>query len=269
MAATSLKSACWMIINEPSMSVIGIIGGSGLMAPAELATGVEDLSTPYGECSGPVATGSINAREVVFLPRHGVPRSLAPHQVNYRANIWKLRELGVKSIFAISCVGAINTKIGAGDLVVPNQLIDYTQDREHCVESEGDAHTGHFDFSDPFDEGLRAALIESAHNADASQGIRTSACYGVTQGPRFETAAEIQRMARDGCDLVGMTLMPEAALARQLGLKYAALCPVVNMAAGCGDGPLRVEELLRLMASLEPHLQAIIRCAMMAVLSNN
>lgn len=247
------------------MSAVGIIGGSGLIAPAELDARVHDVATPYGEASKPIATGRLTGCEVVFLPRHGVPRSFAPHQVNYRANIWKLRELGAKSIFAISCVGAINTEMRAGDLVIPNQLIDYTQGRAHFFDDQADAHAGHFDFSHPFDEDLRAALIEAAHKAGGSQGLRTSACYGVTQGPRFETAAEIRRMARDGCDLVGMTLMPEAALARQLGLSYAALCPVVNMAAGCGDGPVHIEELLRLMASREPQLQAIIRSAIMAV----
>ena len=241
------------------MNAVGLIGGSGLIAPVELFERLDDLKTPYGEASGPVSVGSVSGCQVVFLPRHGVPRRFAPHQVNYRANVWKLRELGVQSILAISCVGAINADIGTGDLVVPDQLIDYTHGRAHSFDEPEDAHTGHFDFSKPFDHGLRSALIQAAQEIGQSPHLKSSGCYGVTQGPRFETAAEIGRMARDGCDLVGMTLLPEAALARQLGIRYAALCPVVNMAAGRGDGPVEIEELLRLMAAFEPKLQALSR----------
>ena len=241
------------------MNAIGIIGGSGLVALPEFRLAVEDLTTPYGEASSPISTGKISGCKVVFVPRHGSPRRFAPHQVNYRANVWKLRELGADSILAVSCVGAINTDIGTGGLVVPHQLIDYTHSREHSFDEQGDAHTGHFDFSEPFDDGLRGALIQAAQEVGYSPRLSSSGCYGVTQGPRFETAAEIQRMARDGCDLVGMTLLPEASLARQLGLRYAALCPVVNMAAGCGDGPVEIEDLLRLMGAFEPKLQAVMR----------
>ncbi len=243
------------------MSALGIIGGSGLVALPELRTGVADVTTPYGESSGPISTGNVSGCEVVFVPRHGSPRRFAPHQVNYRANLWKLRELGADSILAVSCVGAINTDIGTGDLVVPHQLIDYTHGREHSFHERDDAHTGHFDFCEPFDDGLRSLLIQAVEEAGYSPRLKSFGCYGVTQGPRFETAAEIQRMARDGCDLVGMTLLPEAALARQLGLSYAALCPVANMAAGCGDGPIEIEELLRLMGAFEPKLQAVTRRA--------
>lgn len=241
------------------MKPIGIIGGSGLVAPLELISHEQALTTPYGKASGPISIGSMGGCRVVFLPRHGVPRRLAPHQVNYRANIWKLRELGVQAILAVSCVGAINTNFQVGDLVVPDQLIDYTHGREHSFKDQRDAHTGHFDFSEPFDHGLRSLIIQAAEELGHPPHLQDCGCYGVTQGPRFETAAEIRRMARDGCDLVGMTLLPEAALARQLGLSYAALCPVVNMAAGCGDGLVEIEELLRLMASFEPKLQALSR----------
>lgn len=243
------------------MSVTGIIGGSGLVAFPELSTNVEDLMTPYGEASGPISVGRINGRHVVFLPRHGIPRRFAPHQVNYPANVWKLRELGADSMFAVSCVGAINTDIGTGELVVPDQLIDYTHGRASSLDDPDDAHTGHFDFSEPFDDHLRSALIQAAQEVDSDSPVSTCGCYGVTQGPRFETAAEIRRMAGDGCELVGMTLLPEAALARQLGIGYAALCPVVNMAAGCGDGAVEIEALLGLMGAFEPRLRAVMRRA--------
>ena len=241
------------------MKAIGIIGGSGLVALPELCAASEDLTTPYGEASGPISTGKISGRSVAFIPRHGSPRRFAPHQVNYRANMWKLRELGADSILAVSCVGAINTEIGTGDFVVPHQLIDYTHGRKHSFDEQDDAHTGHFDFSEPFDDDLRSALIQAAQEEGQASRLSFSGCYGVTQGPRFETAAEIQRMARDGCDIVGMTLLPEASLARQLELKYAALCPVVNMAAGRGDGPVEIDELLRLMGAFEPKLQTVMR----------
>ncbi len=240
------------------VNVMGLIGGSGLLAPPELETQVLDRSTPYGQASGPIVRGNLSGRDVVFLPRHGTPRRHAPHSVNYRANIWKLREQGVDSILAISCVGAINPDIKTGDFVVPDQLIDYTYGREHCFENESDAHTGHFDFSDPFDESLGAQVIGAVEGTGQASSLKRARCYGATQGPRFETAAEVRRMARDGCDIVGMTLMPEATLAKQAGLGYAALCPVVNLAAGCGAGPVDIEELLNLMASFEPRLRAVV-----------
>ncbi len=241
------------------MSAIGIIGGSGLARPPELEMSV-DLTTPYGQASGPAHQGIIAGREVIFVPRHGVPRRFAPHSVNYRANLWTLRACGARDIIAISCVGAINPRLRPGDLLVPDQLIDYTYGRPHSLDLEDDAHTGHFDFSEPFTSVLRERLLASAQDFRAGQLV-DSGCYGVTQGPRFETAAEIRRLAQDGCDIVGMTLMPEASLARELGLDYAALCPVVNMAAGCGDGAVEMDALLALMAAFEPELLAVVRHA--------
>ena len=242
------------------MSAIGIIGGSGLARPSELETSV-DLATPYGGASGPAHRGIIAGREVIFLPRHGTPRRFAPHSVNYRANLWMLKACGARDIIALSCVGAINPRLRPGDLVVPDQLIDYTYGRAHSLELEEDAHTGHFDFSEPFTSVLRDTLLASADGLSISGRLVDAGCYGVTQGPRFETAAEIRRLAQDGCDIVGMTLMPEASLARELGLDYAALCPVVNMAAGCGDGAVEMDALLALMAAFEPELLAVVRRA--------
>ena len=245
------------------MSAIGIIGGSGLTRPPELEASI-DLATPFGDASGPVHQGVIAGHEVVFLPRHGVPRQFAPHAVNFRANLWKLRALGARHIIALSCVGAINPSLRPGDLVMPDQLIDYTYGRAHSLYlddyPEDDVHTGHFDFSEPFTSSLRETLLAAASGFESGRLV-DAGCYGVTQGPRFETAAEIRRMAKDGCDVVGMTLMPEASLARELDLAYAALCPVVNMAAGCGDGAVEIEALLALMAEFEPELLGIVRRA--------
>ncbi len=241
------------------MKTLGIMGGSGLVTPAELAASEIDTETPWGAASGPISNGQIAGCSVLFMPRHGLPRTLAPHQVNYRANLWKMRQQGAEAILALSCVGAINRTLAPGDLVIPDQLIDYTHGRAQSFAETESRHTGHFDFSQPFDEELRTALVRAVQESRGTDGYADVGVYGVTQGPRFETAAEIERMARDGCDLVGMTLMPEAALARQLGLRYTVLCPVVNMAAGHGDGPLDVEVLLTLMASMEPELQGIVR----------
>ncbi len=240
------------------MSAIGIIGGSGLKRPSELETSIEDLATPFGEASGPIHQGVIAGREVIFLPRHGVPRRFAPHSVNYRANLWKLKACSVRQVIALSCVGAIRPDLHPGDLVVPNQLIDYTYGRKNSLDLEDDAHTGHFDFSEPFTLHLRDMLLFAGQGVQSGRLV-DAGCYGVTQGPRFETEAEIRRLGRDGCDIVGMTLMPEASLARELGLSYAALCPVVNMAAGCGDGAVDIEALLALMAVFEPELLAVVR----------
>ena len=242
------------------MNAIGIIGGSGLSKPPELETCVADLDTPFGKPSAPMHRGLLAGTEVIFLPRHGVPRQHAPHLVNYRANLWKLRDAGVRTIIAMSCVGAINRQLKPGDLVVPDQLIDYTYARAHSFESSDDPHTGHYDFSEPFSPTPRGHLLDAAKDFGSGRVV-DSGCYGVTQGPRFETAAEIQRLARDGCDIVGMTLMPEAALARALGLEYAAICPAVNMAAGCGEGPVDLQALLSLLAHIESKLMQIVRSA--------
>ena len=241
------------------MNAIGLIGGSGLDRPPELGSRIEAFDTPFGKASAPIHQGKIAGADVIFLPRHGIPRQFAPHLVNYRANLYKLKACGADTIIALSCVGAVNLDLSPGDLVVPDQLIDYTHGRAQSLELEDDAHTGHYDFSEPFTAPLRDALIAAAEDFGPGRLVDTG-CYGVAQGPRFETAAEIRRLAQDGCDLVGMTLMPEAALARELGLSYAALCPVVNMAAGRGEGPVDIEALLALMNQFEPQLLRVARC---------
>lgn len=187
----------------------------------------------YGTPSGVLSAGTLGGREVIFLPRHGAPHQVVPHLINYRANLDTLRLLGVRGVVALNTVGGITAAAAAGALFLPEQIIDYTWGRAHTFSDEHSLI--HCDFARPFDEPLRQGLASAA--ARCGVAVSAGGVYGATQGPRFETAAEIVRMRRDGCDLVGMTGMPEAALARELDLPYAMLSLVVNPAAGCADDP--------------------------------
>lgn len=219
------------------MKQLAVIGGTGVAQLEGLVPhAAHTLETPFGEPSGAVVEGVINATRIFFLQRHGSQALIPPHRVNYRANIWALQSLGVSEIVAINAVGGISTSMRQGRLVIPDQLIDYTWGREHTFDDGTEGQLRHIDFTEPYDRDLRAALVSVA--ADAGIACEAAAVYGVTQGPRLETAAEIRRMAADGCDVVGMTGMPEAALARELGLAYASICMVVNPAAGLGDAPI-------------------------------
>ncbi len=214
--------------------MLAIIGGSGL---AEL-DGLTDkrrqvVRTPYGEPSCALTFGQLGQNRVVFLARHGHAHTLAPHRINYRANIWALREVGVTRILAVATVGGIRQDCKPGALVVPDQLIDYTQGRVGTFFDSPDLPVTHIDFTQPYDQGVREQIL--AAGKAAGVGLVDRATYGCTQGPRLETAAEIQRMERDGSDLVGMTGMPEAALARELQIPYGVLGVVANYAAGLGD----------------------------------
>jgi 5'-methylthioinosine phosphorylase len=197
---------------------------------------VHSVTTPYGEPSRPIQQGQLDGARVYFLQRHGSPGAIPPHLVNYRANLWALKSLGVNEIVAINAVGGISPAMQPGRLVIPDQLIDYTWGRAHTIDEGNDGQLRHIDFTEPYDRELRLALIETANAAGIP--CEPTGVYGVTQGPRLETAAEIQRMSRDGCDVVGMTAMPEAALARELDIAYASVCMVVNPAAGLGDLPI-------------------------------
>ena len=211
-----------------------VIGGSGLSQLPDFEIDRRQvLRTPYGEPSGALTIGRLAGHEVVFLARHGYGHTIAPHQINYRANLWALGQLGIDGILAVASVGGIRPDLLPGQLVVPDQIIDYTHSRAGTF-FEGDGQdVRHIDFTWPYDGTLRAAII---HAADAvGESVIQSACYACTQGPRLETAAEIKRLARDGADVVGMTGMPEAALARALGIPYAHLNLVVNQAGGVGD----------------------------------
>jgi 5'-methylthioinosine phosphorylase len=219
--------------------MLAIIGGSGLTKLASIAnTRREVVRTPYGDPSGPLTFGKLGAADVVFLARHGYGHTIAPHEINYRANLWALQQVGVTEVVAVATVGGIRSDLSAGKLLLPNQIIDYTWGRESTFFEGADQPVTHIDFTHPYDESLRMRLAKAA--ADAGLALHLNGTYGCTQGPRLETAAEIKRMAQDGCDIVGMTGMPEAALARELNLAYAALGVVANAAAGVGASADRI-----------------------------
>ena len=214
--------------------MLGIIGGTGLAQLNCLQiTRREIARTPYGEASQPLIFGNLAGVEVVFLARHGAGHTIPPHAVNYRANIWALHAVGVENLLAIATVGGIASHLKAGDVVLPNQMIDYTHGRNNTYHDGIELPVKHIDFTEPYSADIRQICIKAASNI--KQLLLENGVYACVQGPRLETAAEINRLERDGATLVGMTGMPEAVLARELGLHYAAICPVVNQAAGRGD----------------------------------
>src|SRR5512140_3475542 len=214
--------------------MIGIIGGTGLTQLANLEiTKRQIVRTPYGEPSGPLTFGRIGGNEVVFLARHGYGHTLAPHEINYRANLWSLQEKGATRVIAVCSVGGISAGLAAGTIALPDQIIDYTWGRPSTFFEGAEQPVTHIDFTYPYDEGTRQLLVQAAR--DASEALVDGGTYAAVQGPRLETKAEIDRLERDGATLVGMTGMPEAALARELNLEYAALAVVVNPAAGRGS----------------------------------
>ncbi len=214
--------------------MLAVIGGSGLTQLANLdVSHREVLRTPYGEPSGAVTFGQICGRPVAFLARHGYGHTIPPHEVNYRANIWALSKCGAQAIGSVASVGSIRADLKPGDVVIPHQIIDYTWGRKSTYHEGQDSPVVHIDFTEPYDRSLRELLIKAAGIAGVA--ISDSGVYAATQGPRLETAAEIDRLERDGADLVGMTGMPEAALARELGVPYAAINLVANYAAGRAD----------------------------------
>jgi 5'-deoxy-5'-methylthioadenosine phosphorylase len=214
--------------------MLAIIGGTGLSQLANLdVSHREVLRTPYGEPSGAVTFGEICGRPVAFLARHGYGHTIPPHEVNYRANIWALCQRGAVGIVSVASVGSIRADLKPGDLIIPHQIIDYTWGRKSTYHEGPDCTLTHIDFTEPYDRALRARLIEAA--AAIGQPVFDGAVYAATPGPRLETAAEINRFERDGVDIVGMTGMPEAALAREMGVPYAAISVVSNYAAGRAD----------------------------------
>lgn len=216
-----------------------IIGGSGLAKLADLEdTRRQVVRTPYGDPSGPLTFGRLDGVELVFLARHGYGHTFAPHEINYRANVWALKQSGVDGVVSVATVGGIRPALGPGTLVLPDQIIDYTSGRAGTFFEGPDQPVTHIDFTLPYDEAMRQRLALAA--SGLGEQLVSGATYGCAQGPRLETAAEILRMERDGCDLVGMTGMPEAALARELDLPYAALAVVANHAAGRGDSRLAI-----------------------------
>lgn len=220
--------------------MIAVIGGTGLTEPQFLNDlYIRQVSTPYSQQDVQLVIGSFEGKEVAFLPRHGRGHKVPPHKINYRTNLWALQSIGVSAIIGINAVGGIHKETGPGRLAVPNQIIDYTWGREHTFFAEDLDDVTHIDFTEPYDEALRALLIASA----GATPIWPEGVYGCTQGPRLESAAEVQRLLRDGCDMIGMTGMPEAALARELNMAYACLALSVNWAAGLTEEPITMEAI--------------------------
>ncbi len=221
-----------------------IIGGSGLARLSALENPRRQvMRTPYGEPSGALTFGRFADADVVFLARHGYGHTLAPHEINYRANLWALRELKVEGVVSVTTVGGIRADLGPGTLVLPDQIIDYTHSRKSTYFEGFEMPVIHVDFTEPYTPALRARLLAAARSC--GEPVVDGGVYACTQGPRLETAAEIERIARDGGDMVGMTGMPEAGLAREAELAYATLAVVVNHAAGRGDSlhSIKLEEL--------------------------
>ena len=229
------------------MTKIAFIGGTGLSAMEKLEViRKESIATPFGEPSGPLTFGRLLDREVVFLARHGYQHNIPPHRVNYRANMWALQQAGVERVIAVAAVGGITEKMGPAQVAIPDQIIDYTYGRDATYYDGGEAAVVHVDFSYPYSQTLREKLIAAAQGQAFS--VASTGTYGATQGPRLETAAEIRRMKQDGCDLVGMTGMPEAVLARELELEYACCAVVANWAAGCTEGIITMPEIEKTLA---------------------
>lgn len=191
------------------------------------------IRTPYGEPSGALTFGKLGGRDVVFLARHGYGHTIPPHAVNYRANVWALSSQGVTEVIAVASVGGIRADLAPGTLVVPSQIIDYTHGRRSTFYDGADGTVKHIDFTHPYTPALRQKILRAC--AACGEASVDGGVYATVQGPRLETAAEIDRLERDGADMVGMTAMPEAALAREAGLDYASLCAIVNWAAGRAD----------------------------------
>jgi 5'-methylthioadenosine phosphorylase len=213
--------------------VLAILGGSGVANLANLeVTERRVVRTPYGDPSGALTFGRLNHCDVVFLARHGYGHTIPPHLVNYRANIWALHSLAVTGVIAIASVGGIRADLEPGTLVLPDQIVDYTHGRKSTFFDASDQPVTHIDFTFPYARPLQESCLRAAGLAGVP--LTLGGIYGATQGPRLETAAEIDRLERDGIDMVGMTGMPEAALAREIGLAYAAIAVVANYAAGRG-----------------------------------
>ncbi len=215
---------------------LAVIGGTGLYKLADLQD-VQTVQpdTRFGAPSGPIRIGTLGGHRVAFLARHGEGHSLPPHKINYRANLAALQQLGAPRVLALNTVGGITERFGPRVLACPDQLIDYTWGRISTICEEPGTEVLHVDFGEPYTRTLREHVVAAASKAGVA--LVADGCYGATQGPRLETRAEIVRMRRDGCDLVGMTGMPEAGLARELGLEYACLAIVANWAAGAGPDP--------------------------------
>lgn len=222
--------------------MLGVIGGSGLTEFPELdIISEESILTPYGDPSAAIIIAKLWDQEIVFLARHGRPHRIPPHKINYRANLWALQHLGVDRVISVNAVGGISETQDTGVIAIPDQIVDYTYSREMTYSDSAAVELKHVDFTYPYNEALRLDLLSAAKTM--SLAVVDSAVHGVTQGPRLESAAEIRRLAMDGCDIVGMTGMPEAGLARELELDFACVSLVVNKAAGCSDILITMDDI--------------------------
>jgi 5'-deoxy-5'-methylthioadenosine phosphorylase len=235
--------------------MLAIIGGSGLDALSSLEVPRRQVvPTPYGQPSGALTFGKMRGHDVIFLARHGEGHTIPPHEVNYRANTWALHAQGVTHVISIASVGGIRNDLRPGVLALPHQLIDYTYGRAATFFTRGDRGVHHIDFTLPYTQALRTACLTAAQRA--GENLSDGGVYAATQGPRLETAAEIDRLERDGADMVGMTGMPEAALAREMGLSYAAIAVVANDAAGRGGSKQRIA-MSELTAELQQAMKRV------------
>ena len=239
--------------------MLAIIGGSGLTTLSNLdVSHREVVRTPYGEPSGALVFGQICGKPAMFLPRHGYGHTIPPHVVNYRANLWALHHHKATGIISVASVGGIRADLQPGDMVIPDQIIDYTWGRKATYFDGNGSPVTHVDFTEPYDQDLRCRIRAAGEALGIA--MKDGGVYAATQGPRLESAAEINRLERDGCDLVGMTGMPEAALARELGLPYAAISVVANHAAGRGSSAngIRFESLEHVLQDAMGRVRVVI-----------
>jgi 5'-methylthioadenosine phosphorylase len=235
--------------------MLAIIGGTGLAQLSNLEiTHRQVMRTPYGEPSGALTFGLINQHEVIFIARHGYGHTIPPHLVNYRANMWALHNQGATRVVSVASVGSIRAGFTPGMIVIPDQILDYTHSRAYTYFDMRDKPVTHIDFTHPYSQDLRSQIMDAARMAN--EKLQDGGVYAATQGPRLETAAEINRYERDGADMVGMTGMPEASLARELELEYAAIAVVVNQAAGRGESREGVQ-LEKIAAVAQPALARV------------
>ena len=243
--------------------MIGIIGGTGLTQLAGLEILEKKwLDTPFGEPSAALTFGQIQGVNVVFLARHGDPHQIPPHKINYRANISALSQVGVGQVIAVNAVGGIHPSLGPAELAIPKQIIDYTYGRKHTIYDASSHDLDHIDFTYPYTQKLRALLLKASEQEGVS--LLNGGTYAATQGPRLETAAEIAKYQRDGCDLVGMTGMPEASLAREFDIEYACLALSVNWAAGISESIITMDDIHKAIEQGMGKVQKILKAALVS-----
>jgi 5'-methylthioinosine phosphorylase len=240
--------------------MIAIIGGSGLNQLQGFSLiSRQSVTTDYSTEPVLVSRGYLQGVEVCFIARHGEGHTIPPHRINYRANIAALKQLQVKAVIAVNAVGGIHKKTGPGIIAIPLQIIDYSWGREHTFFDGRTGAVTHVDFTYPYDEQLRRLLLQAAHVRELS--VWSQGVYGCTQGPRLESAVEVRRLLRDGCDMVGMTGMPEAALAREMEIPYACIALSVNWAAGISDQLISMESIVAVLDSGMGSIQKILQQA--------